>query len=160
MLYLFVCFQKTSRQLSSTEKTKNEEFTFSKAKRPSSTVTVVLQIKKLYRVDICDRNTSSKDCNEHIQTVMGQQKMQNLPALAQCRNNVMGQRWADEQTLGWPIQYLQPWANRAASDGPIEGQCIRAIWVVTLQPKHIPLRIHLSTEYSIRILILKILQPM
>ena len=60
---------------------------------------------------------------------MGQQKMQNLPALAQCRTNVMGQRWADEQTLGWPIQYLQPWANRAASDGPMEGQCIRAIWV-------------------------------
>ena len=52
----------------------------------------------------------------------------NLPALAQCRTNVMGQRWADEQTLGWPIQYLQPWANRAASNGPMEGQCIRAIW--------------------------------
>ena len=118
-----------SSKLSSTEKTKNEEFTFSKAKRPSSTVTVVLQIKKLYRVDICDRNTSSIACNEHIQTVMGQQKMQNLPALAQCRTNVMGQRWADEQTLGWPMQYLQPWANRAASDGPMEGQCIRAIWV-------------------------------
>ena len=77
----------------------------------------------------CDRNTSSIACNEHVQTVMGQQKMQNLPALAQCRTNVMGQRWADEQTLGWPIQYLQPWANRAASDGPMEGQCIRAIWV-------------------------------
>ena len=57
---------------------KNEEFTFSKDKRPSPTVTVVLQIKKLYRVDICDRNTSSIACNEHIQTVMGQQKMQNL----------------------------------------------------------------------------------
>ena len=27
---------------------------------------------------ICDRNTSSIACNEHIQTVMGQQKMQNL----------------------------------------------------------------------------------
>ena len=117
-----------SSKLSSTEKTKNEEFTFSKAKRPSSTITVVLRIKKLYRVDICDRKTLSIACNEHIQTVMGQQKMQNLPALAQCRANVMGQRWADEQTLGWPIQYLQPWANRAASDGPIEGQCIRAIW--------------------------------
>ena len=63
-----------SSKLSSTEKTKNEEFTFSKDKRPSSTVTVVLQIKKLYRVDICDRNTSSIACNEHIQTVMGQQK--------------------------------------------------------------------------------------
>ena len=43
----------------------------------------------------------------------------------------MAQRWADEQTLGWPIQDLQPWANRAASDGPMEGQCIRAIWVVS-----------------------------
>ena len=41
----------------------------------------------------------------------------------------MGQRWADEQTLHWPIQDLQPWANRAAYDGPMEGQCIRAIWV-------------------------------
>ena len=40
----------------------------------------------------------------------------------------MAQTWADEQTLGWPIQDLQPWANRAASDGPMEGQCIRAIW--------------------------------
>ena len=40
----------------------------------------------------------------------------------------MGQRWADEQKLRWPIQDLQPWANRAASDGPMEGQCIRAIW--------------------------------
>ena len=119
-IYLFS--EDHSSNLSSTEKTKNEDFTFSKDKRPSSTV------KKLYRVDICDRNTSSRACNEHIQTVMGQQKMQNLPALAQCRTNVMGQRWADEQTLGWPIQYLQPWANRAASDGPMEGQCIRAIW--------------------------------
>ena len=61
--------------------------------------------------------------------------MQNLPALAQCRTNVMGQRWADEQTLGWPIQYLQPWANRAASDGPMEGQCIRAIWEGQLTPQ-------------------------
>ena len=61
-------------KLSSTEKTKKEEFTFSKDKRPSSTVTVLLQIKKLYRVDIRDRNTSSIACNEHIQTVMGQQK--------------------------------------------------------------------------------------
>ena len=62
--------------------------------------------------------------------------MQNLccrgSALAQCRANVMAQTWADEQTLGWPIQDLQPWANRAASDGPMEGQCIRAIWVVLL----------------------------
>ena len=56
-----------SSKLSSTEKTKNEEFTFSKAKRPSSTVTVVLQIKKLYRVDICDRNTSSIACNDQKQ---------------------------------------------------------------------------------------------
>ena len=48
--------------------------------------------------------------------------------MAQCRTNVMGQRWADEQTLRWPIQDLQPWANRAASDGPMKGQCIRAIW--------------------------------
>ena len=40
----------------------------------------------------------------------------------------MGQRWADEQKLRWPIQDLQPWANRATSDGPMEGQCIRAIW--------------------------------
>ena len=40
----------------------------------------------------------------------------------------MGQRWADEQTLRWPIQDLQTWANRAASDGPMKGQCIRAIW--------------------------------
>ena len=63
-----------SSKLPSTEKTKNEEVTFSKNKRPSSTVTVVLQIKKLCRVDICDRNTSSIACNEHIQTVMGQQK--------------------------------------------------------------------------------------
>ena len=39
---------------------------------------MVLQNKKLYRVDICNRNTSSIACNEHIQTVMGQQKMQNL----------------------------------------------------------------------------------
>ena len=116
VLYLFVCFQKTSRL--SYPATKNEEFTF----------TVGLQIKKLYQVDICDRNTSSIACNEHIQTVMGQQKMQNLPAWDKCRTNVMGQRWADEQTLGWPIQYLQPWANRAASNGPMEGQCIRAIW--------------------------------
>ena len=45
----------------------------------------------------------------------------------------MAQRWADEQTLGWPIQDLQPWANRAASDGPMEGQCIRAIWVKTVK---------------------------
>ena len=40
----------------------------------------------------------------------------------------MGLEWADEQTLRWPIQDLQPWANRAASDGPMKGQCIRAIW--------------------------------
>ena len=65
-------------KLSSTEKTKNEEFTFSKDKRPSSTVTMVLQIKKLYRVDICDRNTSSIASNEHIQTVIWANKMQNL----------------------------------------------------------------------------------
>ena len=39
---------------------------------------MVLQNKTLYRVDICNRNTSSIACNEHIQTVMGQQKMQNL----------------------------------------------------------------------------------
>ena len=128
-IYSFVFRRPVVKSYPAQKKTKNEEFTFSKAKRPSSTVTVVLQIKKLYRVDICDRNTSSIACNEHIQTVMGQQKMQNLPALAQCRTNVMGLRWADEQTLGWPIQYLQPWANRAASDGPMEGQCIRAIWV-------------------------------
>ena len=44
----------------------------------------------------------------------------------------MGQRWADEQTLRWPIQDLQPWANRAASDGPMKGQCIRAIWDTTI----------------------------
>ena len=42
----------------------------------------------------------------------------------------MGLEWADEQTLRWPIQDLQPWANRAASDGPMKGQCIRAIWVL------------------------------
>ena len=73
---VFICLfsEDQSSKLSSTEKTKNEEFTFSKDKRPSSTVTVVLQIKKLYRVDICDRNTSSIACNEHIQTVMGHQK--------------------------------------------------------------------------------------
>ena len=68
-----------SSKLSSTEKTKNEEFTFSKtrdqARLSPSQDTVVLQIKKLYRVDICNRNTSSIACNEHIQTVMGQQKM-------------------------------------------------------------------------------------
>ena len=43
----------------------------------------------------------------------------------------MGLEWADEQTLRWPIQDLQPWANRAASDGPMKGQRIRAIWVCT-----------------------------
>ena len=42
----------------------------------------------------------------------------------------MGLEWADEQTLRWPIQDLQPWANRAASDGPMKGQCIRAIWAL------------------------------
>ena len=139
--------EEQSSKLPSTEKTKNEEFNFSKDNRPSSTVTVVLQIKKLYQVDICDRNTLSIACNEHIQTVMGQQKCKKKkPALAQCRTNVMGQRWADEQTLGWPIQYLQPWANRAASDGPMEGQCIRAIWeYITFYyaryqaPKHVPI---------------------
>ena len=47
-------------------------------KRPSSTVTMVLQIKKMYRVDICDRNTSSIACNEHIQTMLGQKKCKNL----------------------------------------------------------------------------------
>ena len=115
-VFIRLFLEDQSSKLPSTEKTKNEVFTFSKDKRPSSTVTVVLQIKKLYK---CDRNASSIACNEHIQTVMGQQKMQNPPALVQCRTNVMGQRWADEQTLGWPIQYLQPWANRAASDGPM-----------------------------------------
>ena len=90
---------------------------------PSPNSTVVMQVKKLYRVDICDRNTSSIACNEHIQTVMGQQKCK-TSALAQYRANVMGQRWADEQTLGWPIQVLQSWANRAASDGQMEGQCM------------------------------------
>ena len=127
-IYSFV-FRRPCRQSNPAQRKRKMKFTLSKDKRPSSTVTMVLQIK-LYRVDICDRNTSSIACNEHIQTVMGQQRIQNLPALAQCRTNVMGQRWADEQTLGWPIQYLQPWANRAASDGPIEGQCIRAIWDV------------------------------
>ena len=76
-------------------------------------------------MDICDRNTSSIACNEHIQTVMGQQKCKTSAAEALHWPNV---DWADEQTLGWPIQHLQPWANRAASDGPMEGQCIRAIW--------------------------------
>ena len=57
----------------------------------------------------------------------------------------MGLEWADEQTLRWPIQDLQPWANRAASDGPMKGQCIRAIWgyscVVAISEKgHIPNR--------------------
>ena len=83
VIFIRLFSEDQASELPSTEKTKNEEFTFSKDKRPSSSVSVVLQIKTL-RVDICDRNTSSIACNEHIQTVMGQQKMQNLPALAQC----------------------------------------------------------------------------
>ena len=41
-----------SSKYSSTEKTKNEEFTFSKDKRPSSTVTMVLQMSGPYEIEI------------------------------------------------------------------------------------------------------------
>ena len=130
VLYLFVCFQKTSRQSYPAQRKRKMKSLPSPKTREQARLSPLCCRSRNYRVDICDRNTctSSIAGNEHIQTVMGQQKMQNFPALAQCRTNVMGQRWADEQTLGWPIQYLQPWANRAASDGPMEGQCIRAIW--------------------------------
>ena len=133
VLYLFVCFQKTSRQSYPAQRKRKMKNLPSPKPRDQARLSPWCcrsrNCTEWTYADICDRHTSSMACNEHIQTVMGQQKMQNLPALAQCRTNVMGQRWADEQTLRWPIQYLQPWANRAASDGPMEGQCIRAIWV-------------------------------
>ena len=130
VLYLFVCFQKISRQSYQAQRKRKMKSLPSPKTRDQARLSPWCCRSSNYRVDICDRNTSSIAFlyNEHIQTVMGQQKMRNLSALAQCRTNVMGQKWADEQTLGWPIQYLQPWANRAASDGPMEGQCIRAIW--------------------------------
>ena len=64
VLYLFVYFQKTSSQSNPAQR-KRKKKGFSKDKRPSSTVIMVLMVKKLYRVDICDRNTSSIACNEH-----------------------------------------------------------------------------------------------
>ena len=102
VLYLFVCFQKTSRQSNPAQKkkTKNGEFTFSKDKRPSSTVT----IKKLYRVDICDRNTSSMACNEHISSNSdGPTKMQNL---SHDRPNVEPMLWAKDGPMS--KRYIGP----------------------------------------------------
>ena len=133
VLYLFVCFQKASRQNNPAQRKRKMESLPSPKTRDQARLSpwCCRPRNSTDRVDICDRNTSSITCKEHIETVMGQQKMQNLRILAQCRTNVMGQTWADEQTLGWPIQDLQPWANRAASDGPMEGQCIRAIWEST-----------------------------
>ena len=73
---------------------------------------MVLQIKKLYRVDICDRNTSSMACNEHIQPVMGQQKMQNL---SHDWPNVKPMLWAKD----WPMskRYVGPF--KIYNHGPI-----------------------------------------
>ena len=77
VLYLFVCFQKTRCQSNPAQRKQNMK-SLPSPKTRDQAVTMVLQIKKLYRVYLCDRNTSLIACNEHIQTVMGQQEVQNL----------------------------------------------------------------------------------
>ena len=75
VLYLFVCFQKTRCQSNPAQRKRKMKSLPSPKTRDQAR----LQIKKLYRVDTCDRNASSIACNEHIQTVMGQQNAKPQP---------------------------------------------------------------------------------
>ena len=125
VLYLFVCFQKTRCQSNPAQRNRKMKslITFSKDKRPGPTVTMVLQIKKLYRVDICDRNTSSTACNEHIQTVMGQQKCKTSamidPMSNQCYGPKMG-RWANATLAHSRFTTMgQSCGVRWANEGPM-----------------------------------------
>ena len=76
-LTLAICcgHEASTETLSNDMKTKNERVDG----RICSAVTMLLQIKKLYRVD--GRTTSSIGCNEHIQTAMGQPKTAKPPHL-------------------------------------------------------------------------------
>ena len=112
VLYLFLCFQKTRCQSNPAQRKRKMKSLPSRRQETSSTVTMVLQIKKLYRVDICDRNTSSIACNEHIQTVMGQQKMQNL---SHVWPNVEPMLWAKDGPMS--KRYVGPF--KIYNHGPI-----------------------------------------
>ena len=79
VLYLFVCFQKTSRQsIPAQRKRKMKSLPSPKTRDQARLSTWCCRSRNCTEWTICDRNTSSIACNEHIQTVMGQQKMRNL----------------------------------------------------------------------------------
>ena len=79
VLYLFVCFQKTSRQnIPAQRKRKMKSLPSPKTRDQARLSPWYCRSRNCTEWTICNRHTSSIACNEHIQTVMGQQKMQNL----------------------------------------------------------------------------------